>query len=60
MKKAYNGNTRAKQVAQRLYNNGLNNSRKLQEKLIELRHVETISHVTCFRWIEEFKHEKIS
>lgn len=55
MKKPYNGNARAKQVAYKLFSNGLHNSRRLREALLEAKHVETISHVTCFRWIEEFK-----
>tara|TARA_R110001632_G_scaffold14286_1_gene48325 strand:- start:1471 stop:1653 length:183 start_codon:yes stop_codon:yes gene_type:complete len=54
-KKVYNGNDRAKMIAEKLFTNGLENSRQLAKRLTELGYVESISHVTCYRWIEEFK-----
>jgi hypothetical protein len=56
MKRAYNGNQRAKQIALKLWKSERLSSRKLADKLLELGYVESISHVTCMRWIDEFKH----
>lgn len=55
MKRAYNGNQRAKQIALKLWKSERLSSRKLADKLLELGYVESISHVTCMRWIDEFK-----
>lgn len=56
MKRAYNGNDRAKKIAVRLWQeNPKITYRALADKLIDLGYVETISHVTCKNWIDEFK-----
>lgn len=55
IKKPYNGNTRAKMIALKLYEGGEKRSREIQTKLIQLGYVEDISHVTCYRWVLEFE-----